>query len=138
MSSEVTRSSTLRPLADLIEAIANDWPTDTTESAITKAVAESKLLQVVGATISRELDQIESEDRKRAHDALREVAIELAIDERMRSSNDREAQVNDVEIIRVLLQPAPPALILRRVAEALETDLPDVVQKAARILDQRD
>ncbi len=128
----------LRSLAELIEAINQDWPSDTTESAMNKAVAESKLLQVVGATIERELNELESSYRKRTQDVIREVAIEIAIEENMRSAPDQMVQLNDAEIMRTLLRPIPPALVLERMAGALEADLPDVVKRAAKMLQTAD
>ncbi len=127
----ITQSSTLRSLAELIEAISQDWPTNTTESAMNKAVAESKLLQVVGTTIVRDLNEMEAAFRKRLHDAVREVAIELAIEESLRSSPDQMVKLNDAEIMRTLLRPVPSVLVLERLAHVLEIELPEVVSRAA-------
>jgi hypothetical protein len=129
-----TRMSTLRPLAELIDAINQDWKTDSAQSMIDKAVAESKLLQVVGATIVRELDEFETRHRNMTQDALREVAIELAIEESLQSSPDKMVQVKDDDIVRILMKPIAPALILERVARSLKAETPDIVRKTIDLL----
>jgi len=135
MRGGITRTSTLRPLAELIEAINHDWPTESSNALMSKAVAESKLLQVVGATIERDLGEIESQYRRTTYDAIREIALELAIEDSFRTAPEEQVSLKDVDVIRMLLKPVAPAVILERVARALETEVPDVVSKAIKVLE---
>lgn len=130
MKGAITRTSTLRPLAELIEAINHDWPTSTSNELMTKAAAESKLLQVVGVTINRDLAEIDSLYCRQTHDAIAEVALELAIEDSLRAAPEQQVSLKEIDVIRMLMKPVPPALILERVARALETEMPDVVKKA--------
>lgn len=134
MTVSITARSTLRSLADLIEAIDQDWPVDTTESAVNKAVAESMLLKVVGATIRDELNEIESAHRKLVHDALFEVAADLAFNDKPVSSSDQPGRSSDAQIIRSLMMPVEPAVILERVAAVCRIDAPAVVQKSMSLI----
>lgn len=130
----ITTASTLRSLADLIEAIDQDWPIDKTETAVNKAMAESKLLKVVGVTIRQELDEIESTHRKCVHDALLDVAMELAFENTMRTSSDRPLRLTDAIIELALMTPVEPAIVINSVATACKIDAPAIVQNSVRML----
>ncbi len=134
MTVGITATSTLRSLVDLIEAIDRDWPSSKTESAINKAIAESKLLKVVGATIIHDLDEIESRFRKSVHDVIRDIAIELALVDTLRSTPDQLIQLTDAVIIQALVTPTEPADVLRRIANAFKVEPPDIVQKSVRMI----
>ncbi len=138
MNVGITTPSTLRSLADLIEAIDQDWPTEKTESAVNKAVAESMLLKVVGATIRNDLDAIDSAHRRLVHDALLDVAMELAVGATLRSLSDQPPPLTDAVIIRALMTPVEPAVVIDGLAKACKIEAPTVVQRSVRLLRAED
>ena len=138
MTVGITTLSTLRSLADLIEAIDQDWPVDFSESAVNKAVAEAKLLKVVCATIRHDLEAIEAAHRKIVHDALLEVAMELAFEDSLRASADQRLRMTDSIMMRALMKPVEAAIVIDAVAKACKVDAPAVVQKSVRLLRSED